>query len=474
MSQSKPEVEKTVEYKTFAEVIPVYVRSCYAYAGKCEKHYSWDGERIVPYKKDLPVGIHIRPVGSGVNVAKQIGSAVINGVRFEYQHDLEFEVELNAGDRVVAERFTIPIYEYSVTGWKNEKQAWAIAYSTIKRYNLDKAADWVIFPHYYSAKKAKWNKMLVVALPRDAVEQVSKWVHDKILELMTAKAQQAQTPTAAAQPAQETGEEEVSVEELKKMLQEIEKGKETVTVVPSPVPTAVPPAQAQAPPPLPPAPSRGELVKIYELIMRLPSKYLVQQSKYVKTETGGVVEQRVWEGLAQSVASRLEGIRRTAYDKIRQLGSFGYVKEFEKWIGVTDKAVKDAEELSKWVREELSKLPLKQLRPDIDIDKLYAVKAIEVYLKPEDAKLLLETAIAELEEAREELERRIQEAEQEKKRSTIKKLEQELEYTKQVLEQFKKFLQQLEQQPKRTTATTQQTARQETQQKQRKAVAVTA
>jgi DNA-binding transcriptional MerR regulator len=267
-----------------------------------------------------------------------------------------------------------------------------------------------------------------------------------------------------AQPAQETGEEEVSVEELKKMLQELEKGKETVTVVPSPVP----PAQAQAP--LPPAPSRGELVKIYDLIMRLPSKYLVQQSKYVKTETGGVAEQRVWEGLAQQVASRLEGIRRTAYDKIRQLGSFAHVKEFERWVAVTDKAVKDAEELSKWVREELSKLSIKQLRPDIDIDKIYAVKAMPVYLEPEDAKLLLETAIAELEEAREELERRIQEAEMQRKKNTVKKLGQELEYTKQVLEQFKKFLQQLEAKP--ATTATPQTAQQE--QKKKKSVAVTA
>jgi DNA-binding transcriptional MerR regulator len=189
--------------------------------------------------------------------------------------------------------------------------------------------------------------------------------------------------------------------------------------------------------------SSQRLVKIYELVMRLPSKYLVQQSKYVKTETGGVVEQRVWEGLAQQVASGLEGIRRTVYDKIKQLGSFAYVKEFERWIAVTDKAVKDAEEVSKWVREELNKLPLKQLRPDIDIDKIYTVKAIPVYLKPEDAKLLLETAIAGLEEQREELERKIQEAEREKK-STVKKLEQELEYTKQVLEQFKKFLQQIQ------------------------------
>lgn len=292
------------------------------------------------------------------------------------------------------------------------------------------------------------------------------YVKQKAHLVATPVPQQAQT----AQPTAVSAEEEkVSVEELEKMLQELEKGKETIPVVPTA--TAVLPAQEAKPTP-PPPPSGRELVKIYDLIMRLPSKYLIQQSKYVKTDTGGVAEQRVWEGLAKEVASRLEGIRRTAYDKIKQLGSFAYAKEFERWIAVTDKAVRDAEELSKWIREELSKLPLKQLRPDIDIDKLYAVKAVKVYLEPEDAKLLLDTAIAELEEARAELERRIQEAEQEKKKSTIKKLEQELEYTKQALEQFKKFLQQLEEK-KITITAQQQTAQQTAQQKQRKAVAAT-
>jgi len=190
-------------------------------------------------------------------------------------------------------------------------------------------------------------------------------------------------------------------------------------------------------------PPRQRLVKIYELIMRLPSEYLVQQVKHVKTETGNA-EQRVWEGLARQVASRLRGIRRTAYDKIKYLGSFAYVDEFGLWIAVSDKAVKDAEEVSKWVREELSKLLLKQLKPDIDIDKLYTVKALPVYLEPEDAKLLLKTAIDRLEESRGELERKIQEAELEKK-STLRRLEQELEYTKRVLEQFKRYLQQIEQ-----------------------------
>jgi hypothetical protein len=59
MSQAQPKPEKTVEYKSFAEIVPVYVRSCYVYARKCEKHYSWDGAEFVPYKRDLPIGVHI-------------------------------------------------------------------------------------------------------------------------------------------------------------------------------------------------------------------------------------------------------------------------------------------------------------------------------------------------------------------------------------------------------------------------------
>jgi hypothetical protein len=468
MSQeSKP--EKPVEYSSLSEAIPAYVRSCYlGRERKCDKHYSWDPDKLklVPYSQDYTVSVHIRPsMDSEYLWVEGSGQEVdLNGLKFKHKSTLIFDVEVSTKDNVFAEKFEIPLYTYDVHGWKNEKQAWAIAHSTILRYGLNKLTDWVVFPHFFKDKKAKWDRMLIVAIPKADINKIDKWFNEKLAELAGAK---VQIPTAVSKTKE--AEEEISVEELEKMLQEIGKGKETVAVVPPTAPTAV--TQATLPP-LPPTPSRSELVKIYDLIMRLPSKYLVQQSKYVKTETGGVVEQRVWEGLAQQVASRLEGIRRTAYDKIKQLGSFAHVKEFERWIGVTDKAVKDAEELSRWVREELGKLPLKQLRPDLDIDKLYTVKAIEVYLKPEDAKLLLETAIAELEEAREELERRIREAEQEKKRSAIKKLEQELEYTKQVLEQFKKFLQQLE----TRSATIEQTAtqQQQGQKKQRKAVAVTA
>jgi hypothetical protein len=97
------------------------------------------------------------------------------------------------------------------------------------------------------------------------------------------------------------------------------------------------------------------------------------------------------------------------------------------------------------LNDNIHRVPQNRLRSNPS-QRSHIPNLLTASLEPEDAKLLLETAIAELEEQREELERKIQEAEQEKKRrSDIKRLERDLEYTKQVLEQFKKFLQQIEQ-----------------------------
>jgi len=226
---------------------------------------------------------------------------------------------------------------------------------------------------------------------------------------------------------------------------------EQVQTQPSPAPTPAPvSAPVQALPPQP-TPSKSELVKIYILKMRLPSEYLVQQVTYTKTSSGGIAEQRVWEGLAKAVASRLRGIRREVYDMLKELGSFGYVEDYGFWIAVSDKAVKDAEAVSKWVREELNKLPLKKLRPDIDVDRLYSVEAIPVYLEPEKAKELLRSAIARYEEAYTELVNKIKEAEAEKNKRALKRLEKDLSYVKNLIEAFKKYLHQLEE-PKTATA----------------------
>lgn len=181
---------------------------------------------------------------------------------------------------------------------------------------------------------------------------------------------------------------------------------------------------------------KPELVKVYLLSMRLPSKYLVQKVEVKEGE-----EVRRWEGIAKEVASRLEGIRREAYDKISRV--FAHVEDFGTWIAVTDEAVKEVQKLSEWIREELSKLPISQIK-NISIEKLYSVKAIPIYLEPESAKELLASAIRHLSADVEELENRIKEAEEQQKKSVLKRLEADLQYRKALLDTFRKYLTMLE------------------------------
>jgi len=133
----------------------------------------------------------------------------------------------------------------------------------------------------------------------------------------------------------------------------------------------------------------------------------------------------------------LEGIRRATYERIERV--FAYVEEYGVWVAVTEEAVKEAQKVSEWVRSELSKLPLNQVK-NIDIDKIYSVKAVPVYLEPDDAKELLNAAVTHLSADAEELERRIKEAEEQQKRSALKRLSNDLQYKRALLEAFRKYL----------------------------------
>ena len=179
-------------------------------------------------------------------------------------------------------------------------------------------------------------------------------------------------------------------------------------------------------------PQRQELVKIYLLSMRLPSRYLVQQVEFEKGR-----EIRSWEGVAAEVASKLEGIRREAYDMINR--AFAHVEDYGVWIAVTDEAVKEAEKVSEFVREKLKTLPLSQVK-SVDIDKLYSVKAIPIYMEPEDARELLKAAVKHLSDDVVELEAKIKGAELQKKRKYLTQLEKDLNYKRALLEAFRKYL----------------------------------
>jgi hypothetical protein len=128
---------------------------------------------------------------------------------------------------------------------------------------------------------------------------------------------------------------------------------------------------------------------------------------------------------------------------------FANVEDYGVWVAVTEEAVKEAQKISEWVRKELSALPITQVK-DVDVDKLYNVKVVTIYLEPEDAKELLTTAIRHLSEDVEELEKKIAEAEREKNKKALDKLLQDSTYKKTLLNTFKEYLSKLELQTKPT------------------------
>jgi hypothetical protein len=241
------------------------------------------------------------------------------------------------------------------------------------------------------------------------------WIRQRVHE---PKEVEEEVVPEAVEEEKPTPQVEVKLPEIKPKELEVE------LVITPPKPTAVETVQ------------KPELVKVYLLSMRLPSKYLVQKIEVKEGE-----EVRKWEGIAKEVASRLEGIRREAYDKISRV--FAHVEDFGTWVAVTDEAVKEAQKLSEWIREELSKLPISQIK-NISIERMYSVKAIPIYLEPESAKELLDSAIRHLSADVEELENRIKEAEEQQKKSVIKRLEADLQYRKALLDTFRKYLTMLE------------------------------
>ncbi len=176
------------------------------------------------------------------------------------------------------------------------------------------------------------------------------------------------------------------------------------------------------------------------LAMRLPTKHLLMQSEYERDGNGVLREVRRWDGKTAQIASRVEGIRREAYARLSRV--FCHVEEYGTWIAVTEDAVKEAQEVSRHIIEELKKIGLDKIK-SISVEERYGVRTIPIYLEPSEAKVLLETAIKHLSEDVEELERKIEEAKQNENKKYLRQLESERSYRVALLEAFKKYLSQL-------------------------------
>ena len=171
-----------------------------------------------------------------------------------------------------------------------------------------------------------------------------------------------------------------------------------------------------------------ELVPIYLLRMNLPSKYALQKEIYY--EKGREI--RVFD----EKAVKLETLRKEVYEWANR--RFCYVKEYGMWVAVSEEGVRQAERVSeKIVRK------LKELGFDEEFISRYYVRAMKVYLEPEDARELLDTAIRQLYDEVEALKEKIKEAEKAKNRSALARLQRELRYRTALMEVFQEFLSQL-------------------------------
>jgi hypothetical protein len=301
-----------------------------------------------------------------------------------------------------------------------EKQQFAITYSTLKRLltklpeNVRAYVESRAYVAKVSVRKHGSPPVIKIKLPMPPPE--FEKVFTDVIAWLTAPAEESE----AEEEPEDAAEPELPIE-----VEEVLKPRELEVELEQP-PVATTAAST--------APSKSELVKIYLLSMRLPSKYLVQQVEYNESKTS-VREVRSWAGDAARKASRLESIRREAYSKISRI--FCYVEEYGTWIAVSDKAVEEAKKVSAFVVEELRKLGLDHFA------ERYTVKAIQVYLAPEDAKELLHAAVSHLSADVEELKQKIAEAEREQNKAALRRLEREKSYREALLAALRNYLAQL-------------------------------
>jgi hypothetical protein len=371
------------------------------------------------------------PLNAIINVAKDIKTKV-------FLRTLRLSYEIYRGDygELVAEApaTVVAVYvqpPYDERSWDDKK--FAITFSTLKRF-LSKLPPDIATSIQKISYVDKVTAERIGALPfikikfclpspelAKAFEDVKKWLEG--VEEVQAQAPEAEEGEVEAQTPVQIQVPEVKPKELEVELE-----------VPT-MPTAVQPQVPQ----VPPAPPKPSLVKVYLLSMRLPSKYLVQKVEVEKVSESFLREVRKWEGVTAEIASRLETIRRNCYAKASRI--FAYVEDFGTWIAVTNEAVDEARKISEYVKAELSNLRLDQVK-NITLSA-YTVEAIPVYLEPEDAKKLLNAAIAHLSADVDELESKIAEAEKEQKKEALKRLESNLKYKQELLNAFKRFLQTL-------------------------------
>ena len=196
---------------------------------------------------------------------------------------------------------------------------------------------------------------------------------------------------------------------------------------------------------------RSELVPIFILGMNLPSKYLVQDVEYrtsISEDGSGVEEAEVrkWVGPKAKLASALETLRHDVYRRLRR--NYCFIPEYGVWVAVTEEGVKEAMEAGEYVTKKLRELGIN----DEETLKRYFVRPIRIYMEPEDARRLLETAVRKLEDDLRALVERVREAEERGRERALERLRRDREYREALLEAFREYLDKIDSLVVRKTA----------------------
>jgi hypothetical protein len=370
-------------------------------------------------------------------VAKEVGR------RAEaYTYSIQYEVYKGDFEELVAS-VAVPYIKIRIeppfpsSASFDEKRAWAIAFTTRKRLLQKLPPDVAALVEKYCYLK-EYERKRFEPMPHVFIKiPVVTPEFEKVFEEIKAWLMSEELPAGQTEEEEEEKTAGGIADEVVKKILEAAKPQELVVVMeeapaapPAPTPTT-PTAVGAAAAAREEVPARAELVKLYLLNMRLPSKYLVQRVENER-EGDNVREVRRWEGEAAKLAARLQTIRWNAYSAMSRI--FAYVEEYGVWIAVSEHAVEEARKVSARIREELAKLGLAPLA------ERYVVRAVPVYLEPDEARELLSAAVERLSSDVDELKQKIEEAEKEQKFKALKKLEREKEYREALLEAFRNCL----------------------------------
>ena len=438
-TEVEEKTEKKIEYSSITDCIRSLITTAYHlfnYEG--EKHYSYDPStnKIVPYNRDLPLGIHLKGI---IERNNNLQIKNVQGLEFISKTVLKLSIDLATEDEVVSQEFELPIYEMSVEGWKHDKQAWAIAMNIIKKHNLDTLTDYIVFPHsfkYRRRTRERIVKMLLILLDKKDLQKIEEWFRENVKKLV---------PTAVPTPTittSATSSGEISDEELKKRIEEALEEKTVLEVsLPSPAPapqaqqvTAVA-SQAQAP-----AVSedfeklrreveelreiiekrfdewarRQGLEKVRLIVFKIPTEYMGSKTVYEETPEG-IVEKK----FLKIDPSKARSLRKKFYDVLHR----NAYKIYDMWALRSDA---DLDEINK-VAEEINRtfgVERSVTIVDTYMPRDYVVNALKEYINERKMRYKdVEDKLSKIETAREkrELMRELEELERE-----INALEQEL------------------------------------------------